>query len=70
MLSAGFIRPAKAPYEAQVFLWEEKNGRLCVDNCVLKQALREGLTLGFVDVTQPIEAHVDAFDYALDDVLV
>ena len=72
LLSAGFIRPAKAPYEAQVFLRKEENGklRLGVDNRVLKEALREGSTLGFVDVIQPIEAHVDAFDYALGNVLM
>ena len=70
LLSARFIRPRKALYEAQVFLRDEENGRLCVDNCVLKQALREGPTLGSVSVIQPIEAHAYAFGYALGDVIV
>ena len=70
LLRAGFVKPAKAPYEAQAFLREEENGRLYVDNRVLKQASRRGPTFGSVGVTQPIIAHTSVFDYVLDNVLV
>lgn len=72
LLSAGFIKPVKALYKAQVLLREEENGklRLSVESRVLKQALMKGPTLRFTDVTQPIEVQTDASDYAFDDVLV
>ena len=42
----------------------------CVDNRVPKQASTRGPTFGSVSVTQPIEAHIGVFDYALGYVLV
>ena len=67
---AGFTSLAKDPYQEQDFLREEENGRLGVDNRVLKQAPRQGPTLGSASVTQPIESYAEACSHALSGVLL
>ncbi|XP_031736960.1 uncharacterized protein LOC116402112 [Cucumis sativus] len=68
--SAGFARPAGAPYKAQGFLREEENWRLCVNNRVLKQAPWRGPILGSVSMTQPVETYTEACSHALSGVLL
>ena len=68
--SAGFSRPAGAPYKAQGFLREEEKGRFSVDSRVLKQAPRRGPILGSVSVTQPVETYAEACSHALSGVLL